>query len=89
MRSTIDIPEPLYSLTKVKAEQEGVTLSAVILAALENYLGRQRRPIASRQPGEVHFDVDDLGLPRLRRAKDDNCVITEDFLNRLREQEGI
>lgn len=87
MKTTIDIPEPLYRRAKVKAAQEGITLREVVLAALESDLGA--RIAAKRAPGEPHFDIDELDIPRLRRAKDDKTVVTEEFLNSLREQEGI
>ena len=43
----------------------------------------------ARQPGEPHFDIDELGLPRLRRVPGDTTVVTEEFLNQLREREGV
>ena len=47
------------------------------------------RNAVGRAADEPHFDIDELGLPKLRRTKDDATVITETFLNQLREQEGI
>jgi hypothetical protein len=87
VKTTIDIPEPLYRRAKVKAAQQGVTLREVVLAALESDLGP--RSLVKRQPSEPHSDIDEFGIPLLRRAKDDKTVVTEEFLNRLREQEGI
>ncbi len=88
MKTTIDIPEPLYRKAKVKAAVQGVTLREIVLAALEKDIDPAAR-FAGRAEDEPHFDIDELGLPRLRRAKDDPAVVTEAFLNQLREQEGI
>ncbi|WP_265594719.1 hypothetical protein [Haloferula sp. BvORR071] len=87
MRTAIDIPEPLYRRAKAKAAEQGTTLREVILAALESDLGCWAA--LGRSKGEPHSDIDELGIPRLRRAKDDRTVVTEEFLNNLREQEGI
>jgi hypothetical protein len=87
MKTTIDIPEPLYRRAKVRAAQQGVTLREIVLAALEKDIDPSVVP--ARPAGESHFEVDELGLPRLRRAKGDSTVVTEAFLNQLREQEGI
>jgi hypothetical protein len=88
MKTTIDIPEPLYRKAKVKAAVQGVTLREIVLAALEKDIDPAARTVG-RAADEPHFDIDDLGLPRLRRTKDDPAVVTEAFLNQLREQEGI
>ena len=88
MKTTIDIPDPLYRKALVKAAGQGVTLQEIVLAALEKDIEPAAR-LVGRADDEPHFDINDLGLPRLRRAKDDPAVVTESFLNRLREQEGI
>ncbi|HMP75347.1 MAG TPA: hypothetical protein PKE12_03525 [Kiritimatiellia bacterium] len=38
MKTTIDIPEPLYKRAKIKALERGETLRQVVLAALANDL---------------------------------------------------
>ena len=88
MKTTIDIPEPLYRKAKVQAAIQGVTLRAIVLAALKKDFDPAVRS-AGRAEDDPHFDIDDLGLPRLRRAEDDPAVVTESFLNQLRAQEGI
>ncbi|WP_367870136.1 hypothetical protein [Luteolibacter sp. Populi] len=80
MKVTVDIPEPLFRRAEALAEKQGSSLQEVIVAALAKDLGAGCGP---------HFDIDELGLPRLRRSDEDSSVITEDFLGRLREQEGI
>ena len=88
MKTTIDIPETLYRKAEEQAAVQGVTLREIVLAALEKDIDPAARS-AGRAEDEPHFDIDDLGLPRLRRAKDDPAVVTEAFLNQLRKQEGI
>jgi len=88
VKATIDIPDPLFRKATVRAAEQGVTLHEIVLAALE----RDFDPAAGnpgRLRNEPHFEIDELGLPRLRRAEGDTTVITEEFLNQLREQEGI
>lgn len=88
VKTTIDIPEPLYRKAKVRAAQQGVTLREIVLAALEkDFDPSAGAPV--RSGNEPHFEIDELGLPRLRRAKGDTTVVTEAFLNQLREQEGV
>ncbi|APD10495.1 MULTISPECIES: hypothetical protein [Thermus] len=40
MRTTLDLPEPLYRRLKLKAAQEGKTLREVVIHLLEEGLGR-------------------------------------------------
>lgn len=88
VKTTIDIPEPLYRKAKVRAAQQGVTLREIVLAALEkDFDPSGSTPV--RAADEPHFEIDELGLPRLRRSKGDTAVVSEAFLNQLREQEGI
>lgn len=88
MKITINIPETLYGKAEDQATVQGVKPREIVLAALEKDIDPAARH-AGRADDEPHFDIDDLGLQRLRRAKDDPAVVTEAFLNPLREQEGI
>lgn len=85
MKTTIDIPEPLYRKVKMQAVQRGISLRELVLGALETNL----RPTPSRPTGASHFTIDPLGVPRLRRPAADGTVVTEEFLGQLREQEGV
>lgn len=87
MKTTIDIPESLYRQVKVKAAQEGVTLRELLLAAITR--GLNQRPAIGAEATGKHFNVDELGIPLLKRSKKDKTVVSEEFLNRLREEEGI
>jgi len=85
VKTTIDIPEPLYRQVKLQAIHRGISLRALVLGALETNL----QPVPPRPAGKRHFEVDPLGVPRLRRAAADRTVVTEEFLDQLREREGV
>ncbi len=44
MRTTIDIPDPLFRAAKQRAADEGISLREVVLRALQLQLGGARRP---------------------------------------------
>jgi len=48
MKTTIDIPEPLYKQAKIRAVERGGTLRQVVLAALERDLAE---PAVAEAPG--------------------------------------
>jgi hypothetical protein len=49
MKTTIDIPEPLYRKAKIRAVEQGTSLKAVVLKALEHELSPQQ-PSAPEVP---------------------------------------
>jgi len=74
---TIEIPEPLYRQAQQLASAEGATVEEIILGALEKDLSTP-----DSQPGlegDRHFDIDELGLPRLRRSKNDSTQSPKNF----------
>lgn len=64
MRTTIDIPDPLYRELKAKAAREGQSVKELILRAVERQLknrGRKARRVslpivASNRPGTLELD---------------------------------
>lgn len=64
MRTTVDIPDPLYRKLKTKAAGEGRTVKELILRGVETELqGKPRRRryvtlplIPSKNPGSVSLD---------------------------------
>jgi hypothetical protein len=64
MRTTIDIPDPLYRELKVKAAREGCSVKELILGSVKEKLkapgrgaGRVSLPIVpSKRPGTVDLD---------------------------------
>ena len=62
-------------------------MDEVVMAALEKGLDPTHAP--ARHANEPHFDIDELGVPRLRLTRGDTTVITDELLNQLRERESI
>jgi hypothetical protein len=65
MRTTVDIPDPLYRRLKSNAASEGRSVKELILHAVEKELLGERRQkgrpvrlpiVASKRPGSVHLD---------------------------------
>ena len=93
MKTTIDMPDALYKRLKVHAAQSGVTIRHLVLQGIQRELGEISRRTASaadRQadPGR-HSYVDEEGWPVLRRDSDDKAIVTNELVNRLREEEGV
>jgi hypothetical protein len=66
MRTTIDIPDPLYRAMKIRAAREGTTVKSIILEGVayrlrsglgtENAEGRPRFPVIhSKNPGSLEL----------------------------------
>lgn len=74
MRTSLDIPDPLFRRTKAAAAIRGTTLKALIIAAIERELNgshSQGQPKSHKKPPVIHlssgrkldlsgFDFDDL-----------------------------
>ena len=66
MRTTVDIPDPLYRRLKSRAAREGSSAKKLILRGVEQVLGDKPRKtrskrvklpiIRSKRPGTVHLD---------------------------------
>lgn len=88
MKTTIDLPDSLYRRARVRAAEQGTTLRALVVQALERNLNEPAPPVP-HLPHRDRFRADEEGWPVLRRAPGDTTVITEDFVNRLRDEEGV
>jgi hypothetical protein len=65
MRTTLDIPNPVYRRLKARATREGRTTKELILRAVEQILKEPRRKsrrkvklpiVRSKRPGTLHLD---------------------------------
>jgi hypothetical protein len=63
MRTTVDIPDPLYRELKGKAASEGRTVKELILRGVEQELKGRRRTsriklpiVPSKRPGSLNLD---------------------------------
>jgi hypothetical protein len=68
MRTTVDIPDPLYRKLKAKAAENGCSMKEMILRGVEQELspvrprrGRITHPILpSKQPGTLHITNEEI-----------------------------
>jgi hypothetical protein len=65
MRTTLDIPDPVYRILKSKAAQEGRSVKAIVLRSVENELGLRKKKtgkrvklpiVKSKRPGWLNID---------------------------------
>ena len=87
MKTTIDLPDALYRKAKIRAAERGTTLRALLTESLEAHL-LEHTP-GPELPQRDRFRIDERGWPILRRPAGDSRVITDDFINTLREEEGV
>ena len=87
MKTTIDLPDALYRRAKIRAAESGTTLRAWLTESLEAHLLEQTPDPELSQRGR--FRTDERGWPILQRSEGASRVITDDFINKLREEEGV
>jgi hypothetical protein len=84
MKTTLELPDDLFVEAKAVAARRRITLKTLFTRALE----RELRPAPVR-PASPNFKLDDQGWPVLKRESRDDGAVTNDFVNDLREREGI
>jgi hypothetical protein len=84
MKTTLDLPDDLLIEAKATAARRRMTLRELVTRALE----RDLRPVPPPTDDE-YFTIDEDGWPVLKRRGYDGPPVTNEFVNRLREQEGI
>ena len=82
MKTTLELPDALLIEAKATAARQRITLKKLFTRAL-----RRAAPPAPSTSGR--FTIDKYGWPVLNREPDCGIVITDEFVNRLREEEGI
>jgi plasmid stability protein len=55
MRTTIDIPDPLFREMKIRAATEGTSVREIVLEGLASRLGRGKEP--AKQDSRLRFPV--------------------------------
>lgn len=89
MKTTIDLPDALLHRAKITAARRRTTLKTLVIEGLEQVLqspGGPRQPAATMVPEDEDFEIDAAGVPVLRRR---GALVTDDFIGKLREAEGI
>lgn len=84
MKTTLELPDDLFVEAKAMAARRRITMKTLFTRALE----RELRP-ESPVPSTAHFEIDAHGWPVLKRSSADRGSVTNDFINELRDSEGI
>ncbi|MCH7228442.1 hypothetical protein [Haloferula sp. A504] len=84
MKTTLDLPDDLLIEAKATAARRRMTLRELVTRALE----RDLRPVPP-PTAEEHFTIDEDGWPVFERKGYTGPPVTNELVNRLREQEGI
>jgi hypothetical protein len=87
MKTTIDIPDPLYKRAKIRAIQDGITLKQIVLNALERQLNSANIPEASNRPYWSQRQLrpgfaEALKTGAYARGTDSTAIISEDRSSR-------
>ena len=88
MKITVDLPDALYRRARRRAAERGTTLPAWLIESLEVHLLEPAAPDLEL-PRRDRIRTDEGGWPILQRSTSDTRVITDGFINRIREQEGV
>ena len=91
MKTTLDIPDPLYRRAKMRAFHQGTTLKEVLLRGLQREVDGEpataSAPLLTREE-QATYTVNDLGFVVLKRPTNAS-VVTDEQVNHLRDQEGV
>ena len=93
IKTTIELPEGLVTEAKIRAATESTTLRELVIRGLQQLLHPPQNDLVLRdqralQPGSEPFVQDGLGWPVLEPEKGSTAV-TNDFVNKMREELGI
>jgi len=79
MRITINIPDDLHARLKARAKQEGTTMRAIILRALERELQAETSPAPAAATGRPNLPVIRSNRPGARKLGEDGVYEHIDF----------
>ena len=88
MKITDDLPDALYRRAKIGAAEHGTTLRSLLMESLEAYLLEPAEP-GPELPQRDRIRLNERGWPILQRPAGDTRVVTDDFINQLREEEAM
>jgi hypothetical protein len=87
VKTTIDIPEPLYRRAQTRAAESGESLGELVIKSLEQFLKGARAPAPSASMDAPLFVPDEFGFPVLSGRE--GVFVTEALIDRIRQEEGI
>ena len=81
MRTTLDLPDPVFRDLKMKAAREGVTLKVLLTAMVERELYSKPEPAAKpvRSPLPPPRESGGVVIPSLTNAEIDEIFLREDM----------
>ncbi|HMP72259.1 MAG TPA: antitoxin [Kiritimatiellia bacterium] len=91
MKTTIDIPDPLYRQVKIKAFERGTSLRALMINSLRREVEAAGDPVVTpvlAREEQAVYTTDDLGFVVLKRSGR-KPVVNDAFINDLRDTEGV
>lgn len=83
MKTTLELPDELMAEAKSLALRRRTTLKALFTKALQREV---RGEVNSTQQ---RFEVDESGWPVLRREERSMTLVTDEFVQSLRDSEGV
>ena len=91
MKTTIDIPDPLYRQVKIKAFERGTSLRALMISSLRREIEAVSDPVIAPvllRDEKAVYTTNDLGFVVLKRSGRKRAV-KDAFINELRDREGV
>jgi hypothetical protein len=91
MKTTIEIPEPLYRRAKIRAVERGESLKDLFLSALQRELAEDdKTPAKSPELDRPDlYTLNAQGFAVLKRKPNKTNVVTNAWINKMREEMGI
>lgn len=91
MKTTIEIPEPLYRRAKIRAVERGESLKDLFLSALQRELAEEdKTPVKSPELDRPDlYTLNAQGFAVLKRKPNTTNVVTNAWINKMREEMGI
>jgi hypothetical protein len=88
LKTTIDLPDALFYRAKAVATRRRTTLKSLVIQGLEKTLGEpaEGEPAPLTAEEREFLEIDSYGVPVLSRSKEKRKVVTEDLVNRMREE---
>jgi len=87
VKTTIDIPEPLYRRAEIVAAESGESVGELVIRSLKQVLVGGRAAAPSASTDAPLFTLDEFGFPVLSGRE--GVIVTEELINRIREDVGI
>lgn len=84
MKTTLELPDQLFAEAKATAAHRRVTLKELFTRALEKEIHPPAKP---RE--DSHFTIDEYGWPVLKREANCGVVVTQELIDKIREEESI